>query len=284
MSSLLNNPAIQSSLLPLLLALGLTGLIRAAFGPQLGGRLACAAIAMGFMASLVLIQAPVFPPRSASQKLPYLVVIALALGLVLDSLNLRARAVSMAGILLSLGALGWLLGSRIDRIDLAGWALILVLMAFALLANWRITAAADRIDGSIMLLLASGGVGAISLVGASASIAQTGFAMMAACGGFVLWNWPRLRFALGASASCVLITALVALCAQLLFFTQASGWALLMLSPLLLIDRLQAQLPGLKNITHPGPRALCLTVLGALICAMAIAVALLSGSPSASGY
>lgn len=284
MSSLLNNPAIQSSLLPLLLALGLTGLIRAAFGAQHGGRLASAAIAIGFIASLVLIQTPVFPARSASQKLPYLVALALLLGLIVDSLNLRGRTVQLIGFLLSLTALGWLLGSRINRIDLAGWALILLLIAVAWLASWRSSVARERIDGGIMLLFACGGVGAISLIGASASIAQTGFAMMAACGGFLLWNWPRLRFSLGASAHYVLITALVALCAQLLFFTKAGGWALLLLTPLLLIDRLQAQLPGLRNITHPAARALCLAGLGALICALAVGVALLLSSSSASGY
>jgi hypothetical protein len=284
MSSLLNNPAIQSSLLPLLLALGLSGLIRLALGPRAGARLASAAIAIGFLASLLLIQAPVFPPRSASQKLPYLVALALVLGLVIDSLNLRGRILQGIGFVLSLIALGWLLGSRIGRIDLAGWALILVLIAVALLATLRVNATRERLDGGIMLLFASGGVGAISLIGASASIAQTGFAMMAACGGFLLWNWPRVRFALGASGHYVLLTALVALCAQLLFFTKASGWALLLLTPLLLIDLLQARLPGLRNITQPGPRALCLAVLGALNCALAIAVALLLSSSSASGY
>ncbi len=284
MSSLLNNPAIQSSLLPLLLALGLTGLIRVTFGPQLGGRLASAAIAIGLIASLILIQAPVFPPRSASQKLPYLVALALVLGLVIDSLDLRGRILQGIGFVLSLVALGWLLGSRIGRFDLAGWVLIVVLIAVALLASIRSSATRDRLDGGIMLLFASGGIGAVSLIGASASIAQTGFAMMAACGGFLLWNWPRVRFALGACGHYVLLTALTALCAQLLFFTKASGWALLLLTPLLLIDVLQAQLPGLRNVTQPGARALCLAVLGALICTLAIAVALLLSADSASGY
>lgn len=284
MSSLLNNPAIQSSLLPLLLALGLTGLIRLALGPRVGARLASAALAISFIASLLLIQAPVLVPRSASQKLPYLVSAALLLGLIIDSLNLRGRLRQLLCILLPLIALGWLLGSRMGRIELAGWALVLVLVATAVLAAGRCNARLGSLDGGIMLLFASGGVGAISLIGASASIAQTGFAMMAACGGFLLWNWPRVRFALGASAHYVMITALVALCTQLLFFTKASGWALLLLTPLLLIDILLSRLPGLNRVSRHWLRALCLAGLAALICALAIAMALLLSQSSASGY
>ncbi len=284
MSSLLNNPAVQSSLLPLLLALGLTGLIRLLLGPVVGVRLASAALAFGFLASLILIQAPVFPPRSASQKLPYLVAAAMLLGLMLDGFNLRGRKVQATCIVLSLATLGWLLGSRFDRIDLAGWVLVVLLIALSLLAERRCVQRHDTLNSGIILLFASGGIGAISLIGASASIAQTGFALMAACGGFLLWNWPRFRYPLGATAQLVLITALLALSTQLLFFTKASGWALLLLTPLLLTDILLSHIPGLNRVTHPAVRALCLAGIAALICALAIGTAQWLSQSGGNGY
>ncbi|GGB98968.1 hypothetical protein GCM10011352_26410 [Marinobacterium zhoushanense] len=278
MTSILDNPLIQSAVLPLLLSLGLTGLLRLVLGPVFGARLAAAAIAVSFLICQALIQAPVFPPRSSSQKLPYLVAGALLLGLLIDSLDLKARVQQTAMAVLALAGIGWLLYGRFDRIDIAGWILLPMLFAATLLAQHRCLARRDSLDGGILLLLASAGTGAIALIGASASMAQTCFALMAATGGFLLWNWPTLRFPLNATAQLSALTALLALGTQMLFYTKANGWALLLLTPLLLVDRIGRQME------NQPLRAVLVTGSAVAICAVAVGTAWMMLEPSGSGY
>ncbi|MBR9882329.1 MAG: hypothetical protein GYB21_01135, partial [Oceanospirillales bacterium] len=238
MTSILDNPLIQSAVLPLVLSLGFTGLLRLVLGPVFGARLAGASVMLSFLICQALIQMPVFPPRSSSQKLPYLVAVAVLLGLLIDSLDLKARVQHIAMAVLAVAGIGWLLAGRFERIEIAGWILLPMLFASALLAQQRCMARRDTLDGGIVLLLASAGIGAVALIGASASMAQVCFALMAALGGFLLWNWPTWRFPLGATAQLGTITALLTLATQMLFFTKANGWALLLLLPLLLVDRI----------------------------------------------
>lgn len=278
MTSLLDNPAIQSAVLPLLLSLVLTGLLRLVLGARFGVRLACASVALSFLACQALIQAPVFPPRSSAQKLPYLVVAATLQGLLIDSLDLKARVQQIAMAVLALATIGWLLGGRFDRIDVAGWILLPMLFAAAMLAQQRCNARRDSLDGGILLLLAGAGIGAIALIGASASMGQVAFALMAAIGGFLLWNWPTRRFPLAATAQLSAITALLALGTQLLFFTKANGWALLLLAPLLLVDRVG------RNNTSAALRPVLVTGAAVAVCAVAVGTAWLMVEPSTGGY
>ncbi|MBV1787485.1 hypothetical protein KQ940_05390 [Marinobacterium sp. D7] len=278
MTSILDNPVIQSAVLPLLLSLGLTGLIRLVLGPAFGIRLAAVAVTLSFLVCQALIQAPVFPPRSSSQKLPYLVAGALLLGLLIDSLDLRARVQQTAMAVLAITGIGWLLYGRFDRIDVAGWILLPMLFAAPMLAQQRCLERRDSLDGGILLLLASAGIGAITLIGASASMAQIGFALMAALGGFLLWNWPTRRFPLNATVQLSTLTALLALATQMLFYTKANGWALLLLTPLLLVDRVG------RNMESQALRALLVTGTAVAVCAVAVGTAWMMSEPSSSGY
>ncbi|WP_432697402.1 hypothetical protein ACQUQP_03360 [Marinobacterium sp. YM272] len=278
MTSLLDNPLIQSAVLPLLLSLGLTGLLRLVLGASLGIRLASASLVLSFLACQALIQMPVFPPRSSAQKLPYLVAGAALLGILIDSLDLKPRVQQIVMAVLALTSIGWLLGGRFDRIDVAGWMLLPMLFAAAMLAQQRCIARRDTLDGGILLLLASAGVGAITLIGASASMGQIAFALMAAIGGFLLWNWPKWRFPFAATAQLSVITALLTLSTQMLFFTKANGWALLLLLPLLLVDRLG------RKMASPTLRAVCVTGAAAGVCVIAVATAWLMVEPSSGSY
>ncbi|KEA65010.1 hypothetical protein ADIMK_0712 [Marinobacterium lacunae] len=278
MTSILDNPLIQSAVLPLVLSLGFTGLLRLVLGPVFGARLAGASVMLSFLICQALIQMPVFPPRSSSQKLPYLVAVAVLLGLLIDSLDLKARVQHIAMAVLAVAGIGWLLAGRFERIEIAGWILLPMLFASALLAQQRCMARRDTLDGGIVLLLASAGIGAVALIGASASMAQVCFALMAALGGFLLWNWPTWRFPLGATAQLGTITALLTLATQMLFFTKANGWALLLLLPLLLVDRIG------RSMESPRLRAVAVTVAAAVICAIAVGTAWMMVEPSTSSY
>ncbi|WP_315983324.1 hypothetical protein [Aliamphritea spongicola] len=73
------------------------------------------------------------------------------------------------------------------------------------------------------MLFVSIGLGAVTIIGASALIGQTAFALSAAIGGFLLLNWPKQRFTFGATAQLVIITVLTALLAQALFLPRPAA-------------------------------------------------------------
>ena len=74
MASLLDNPLLQSSALPLLLSLILAA--ASGFSSRSGAKLAAAAIGISILLTLLQIQGLSLMPRSASQKLPWLIAIA----------------------------------------------------------------------------------------------------------------------------------------------------------------------------------------------------------------
>ncbi|WP_315983325.1 hypothetical protein [Aliamphritea spongicola] len=120
METLLNNPLIQSSLLPLLLSLALTAAI--GFSCDAGKKIAAVSIAASLLISIIQIQGFSAMPRSASQKLPYLIMIAGFAGLLIDTLNTRSRMLQTMSVIMPVTVLAWLFGGRISSIDAPGWA------------------------------------------------------------------------------------------------------------------------------------------------------------------
>ncbi len=282
METLLNDPLLQSSLLPLTLSLLVAGVL--GFSSVLGSRIAGAAIAISLLFTVIQIQGLAVPPRAAAQKLPYLIAAAGVVGLCVDALGIRDHIYKWCRLLLPIAMLAWLFGPRIASFDLTEWCYLVLIVAGSVTAWWQCDRGRDSIDAGLKLLLISGGLGAIILIGASAMLAQTTFALMAAIGGFLLLNWPTYRFPFAAAAQTTVVTALGALAAQSLFYTQASGIAILLLLPLLFIDRILPFVPVLRRAASPATRALSLGTIGAALLPLATGAAILLTDSSGMGY
>jgi len=233
----LSDPLVQSAGLPLGLAFVLAGLLRLVGGPGRGNRLAGVACGLGFLAAYWAIRGlPPLPPVAAAQKLFWAAALGLAAGLALDLAGSRPRPVAAAAALAAAGTAAWLGWARLQQLP-ADWLAALTVAAVAVFA-WRVAAtAADRgteggLQAGLMLLAAALGLGAIALTASSASLAQAAFALAAALGGFLLWNWPVPRFPAGAALLLGGLAALAGLLAQAALFTRGQPAVLL---PLLLV-------------------------------------------------
>lgn len=282
METLLNNPLIQSSLLPFILSIALTAAI--GFSSAAGKKIAAVAIAASLLISIIQIQGFSAMPRSASQKLPYLILLAGFAGLLIDALSPRSRVLQIMAVVMPLTVLGWLFGGLISSIDASGWGYFAAITGAAVIAQRQCAGAANGTTGAIKLLFVSIGLGAVSIIGASALLGQTAFALSAAIGGFLLLNWPTQRFTFGATAQLVIITVLTTLLAQALFFTKASGIALLLLLPLLFTDRLQQKIAFIRSYNSPVTQPVCLSVIAAALLPLAIGSAVLLAEPAGMAY
>ena len=133
---------------------------------------------------------------------------------------------------------------------------------------------------TIALLVGGLGAGLVALIGSSASISQLSIGLAAACGGFLLWNWPKSRFAFGSAALFGGGGALVALVSAMTLFASASKLALILLIPVFFADRLAVRLP-LATRPAIGP------VVVGIICMVPAAIAVLAAyltSGGGSGY
>jgi len=238
--TLLNDPVVQTAALPLLCATVVAILLRLVAGPGRGAALAGAGITIGFIAAYVtIIGTPSLEPRGSVQKLVYIAAGGLIVGTLVDLWNAR-RWIRWAALLgWPTLALAWLAENRLAQATVETWYLIGPIWAAMVLSLGRLEHAARReIDAGIVLLAFAIGLGAVALFGRSASLAQLALALAAALGGFLLLNWPRARFAFGASVVLGAGGTAVALAATLALFTGANRWALGALLLCLLADLL----------------------------------------------
>lgn len=282
MESLLNNPVVQSSLLPLLVSLIVAGIV--GFGLPKGTRLAAMAVPISALITIIAISGLSFPPKASSQKLPYLIVAAGLIGVLFDYFEIRGRHYKLACLLLPLPMIVWVFGARFNSIDLSGVFFLTAVWFVATYALWQGEQRREQIDTGLKALFFSGGLGVILLLGSSGMLAQTALGLMAAVGGFLLWNWPKFRFSIGASMLFPMVTILSAMAAQGLFFTKASGTAMAFLVPLLLIDRIVPHIPFLKRATTPLMRPLSLAVVALVCLTIPVGSALLLTETSSYGY
>lgn len=268
----LDNPLVQTAVLPFLLGIMVTGGIRLLGGEQFGKKLACVGISLSFIAAIwLIIGFPSFPAVSSSQKLAYITASSLLLGVYLD---IRKPSSTFHNCVLLLWALSvpfWLASNLLRSPDVATLTRLAALTVTCLLVFWRLSACTNKGQMPfIMLLFACFGIGGASLLGGSASIGQLSFALMAACGGFILWNWPTHRFPWGYSALLGGAGSLLALTSQTVLFVQMPSAGLLLLLPLLFADRLAVY------FTTANSRQSALTpIYFAMICAASVTPALI---------
>jgi hypothetical protein len=105
---LFHHPAFQSLVLPALLAGAGVGVLRVMLGAAAGVRWAPAAAVLALVLALALLPGFAWPPRAATQKLPWIILAAWLLALVLEALRAGRWLHALAGSALWLGAGWWL--------------------------------------------------------------------------------------------------------------------------------------------------------------------------------
>ena len=286
MTDLLNDPFVQSSLLPLLLGGLAVGALRLIGGVWFGRLLAPAGITVAFLAVFLLVVGlPALPPPSSMGKLFWAAAAGLALGVGVDALKLSRRAASVPVALWLAVSLGWIAWPALDTPAAVGAVLVLLALGawVAFAGSAARTASGQPVAPAAVLLALALAVGVTALIGSSASIAQMGLALTAATGGFLLWNWPVERHVWGGSGRVALGLA-VLLAAILVLFTQSEGATLLLALPALLAEPLRRRLPIAETGFGPALASAAVTVLAVLPALVAIAAAWLLTGGEASPY
>jgi hypothetical protein len=264
----LHHPLVASALAPLVVSLVAAGLIRAAGGADAGRRSACAAIGIAvFVATLLILGSPSWPPVSVGQKLPYLIAVATLAGIALDAGRKRTRSTDLPAVIVSVASVAWMAWPQLvqGRVTAIAAAVVVALVMAAICMRL----ASLRDDGAIplvMLVVAGLGLAGIAFVGASLALAQFGAALAAAAGGFALWNWPRARFPFGAAGLLVSAAALATLATLIVLATGARPWALVPIAAVFYADLVSGRFTPGRGATR---RALAPVVLAAIAVVLA---------------
>lgn len=274
----IGHPAIQSGVLPLAGAFLLTAVLRLVGPGGRGKRIASAAVGIALLTSSVLVLgAPVWPVHTGMQKFFYLVAGGLLLGVLLDLRGASSpRLLLLSGLTWMAATFVWLAWPQLDRPH-TFWLLAGICVA-GLTVILRVT---DRpghdTSAPIMFLVTASSLGGIAFFEGSLSIAELGFALAAALGGFMLWNWPQPRYPFGAAGLLGGGMAVLALAFLAVLLTDASPWTL---APLILIffaDSLSRRLPAGGGLLRQTLQPVYLLLVGAVPGAAAVVLAWLSG-------
>lgn len=249
---MLDDPFILSAVLAALLPLLISGILTGLLGRLFGVRAAGCAIALAFIVAQVSILGwPPLPPRSSVQKLGYIALLGLLLGILLDFVVARAplRAVAPLWSAAIVVWLGWqqLLGFQpLDLVRLA-----LVWLAGVFVFDRLLVLRTTDIVAPTMLLVAGIGVSAIAWIGHAASLSQLAAAIAAATGGFLLFNWPKQRYPFSVATLFSAGTALFAVAAATVLFTRANAFALAILIAIFALGSLRARLAADRPVSGP---------------------------------
>jgi hypothetical protein len=190
----LNDPAMQAGVLPLLVALALAGFIRVIGGPERGPRLIGVAVVASFLFSLTLSAGvPPLPPPSPAQHIFYLAILGAAAGFALDMAERPVRPQETLRVVVPGLTLLWLAwGHLAAGVALAELATLAALWGGGTLVLVRLERAETQAGGlsaAVMLVAAALGVAGIASLGASSAVALSAVALAAAAGGLALWGY-----------------------------------------------------------------------------------------------
>lgn len=272
----IDNPLVQSAVVPLLVAL----LGSLTLGRVAGPRTAVAAVPLGLFAGLVSIQGwPAWPAIGSGQKLAWLlpgsIVVGGALGAFVPQRRSRVGALAGAWVL-GLVWLAWPL-LRSGRIEVAVSCLALALGGGVCL--YLLDRAGPRsIEAPLMGLVAAAGLASIGLSGASASLAQLAGALAAATGGFLLCNWPALRHPFAPVGAGAVGLPLFFLVVTLQLYTDASSAALGLVGVAFVGSEVARRLPWFADPPRPLVDRLAFVALCAVPVGLAAWIAWLGES------
>jgi hypothetical protein len=183
MSDLLTNPAIQSGIIPFIVAL------IAAWGlRRLGWVWSGLGFAIAYYVSVYLAAGFQFTPLTSTRKILILGIVAIGLGLIKDALQQKPRILSAIVFVMGAAAVSWVIWPVVNREQ--GGSFWIMLVASLAYAGW-LTAATESLraktDQGAMLALALGlGTGISAMLGGSALLGQLGIAIGAIGGAYLL--------------------------------------------------------------------------------------------------
>jgi len=284
----LHDPLTLRLLLPLAVSFALAGLFRLVFGPR-GRVIASAAIPLSaLMVHLILAGLPGVPP-TAAEKIAWLTMAGIAIGLVLDLVRVPRSLSWLAVIVWPAVVIAWicietlLAVPRLPGMGPDGAFRSLVLIAL-LLGFWVAAStvlsrleSAGGFDAAIMLAVAAAGLGFVLLHSGLTRLGVPALALASATGGFLLWNLGRTRFPLGDAAILGGGTLLLAIGASFAHSAD-SAVALVILALLVLVffaDRSARRVPLGAGRAGASAAPLVLAGLAAVPALAAIAVAIL---------
>jgi len=281
MSELLQDPFVQSSVLPLLVGLILVGALH-----LLRRSLAAAGIAAGFLVVFAMvIGLPALPPPSSMGKLFWASAAGLLIGVVADVAGIRGRVASAVLAVWLAASLLWI---ALPALDSAAAIVSLVVLlgtaacvAFARGSQTHGDESPTAPAASLLALALA--VGGTALIGSSASIAQMALALAASAGGFLLWNWPVERHGWGLSGR-VATGIAVLLAAVLALFTQTQAAVLLLALPALFAGHVRRFLPQGDGPVGRAVSSAAVTVVAVLPALVAIGAAFALSGGEASPY
>lgn len=258
----LHHPAVESVVLPGLLALLLTGIARAVLGPGRRGLAACLGVGLAILAATVWIGGWSLQPASSVGRLPWLHAAALVAGLAV-ALTARRPVIGWAVTAVVALAGGFWAGGASGIV--AGAAALLLAAVVA-------RTPARRADGAALLAIAGAGLGVSVLAAGSLALFQQAILIAAATAGTALWLWPRPRLAFGPAAAVTVVLAWVdtALVATRTIPLAAPTIALLAIG--IVVAALTSRSPLEAGQQEPPRRALLRPALAALV-ALTFAIA-----------
>lgn len=285
MSELLAHPAVQSGALPFAVSLCLAAVL--GFSKAASARFAGMAAGIGFLTGyIVTFGWPPLLPIASGQKIAFIAALGMVLGVVADR-TARTHAVLGLGAMVAATLwLGWRKVAAAPSLDHLGTALIVAAGAVALFATRARAQDQDDLSKTVPLLVVSLAFSVIAFFGASASIAQNAAALAAALGGLMVLNWPTRRFGLTLGTRTFAVIVLIALTAQLVYFTQAPAWTLALLLGSLFADRLTAREPAQPDAKALWLKPVYVALLALIPAAAAVGatVFIVSSSDLSQGY
>lgn len=204
MTQFLADPLIRLVVAPLLFSAVLTGAIRFAGRVGAGRRAAGASVAIAFVwLCALLLGLPEFPPAADGSAIVYAVAAGLLIGAAFDLADGHTPTVDVAAWAIGIGfpvAASWWLAGAPPLVDTGAAPLTnATLTAVAwLIAELRLRRLAeDSRIGTVMLAMAALGLGSVAWIAGAEVERGLGIGLAAAFAGFLVWNWPRARFAFG---------------------------------------------------------------------------------------
>lgn len=222
----------QSLLFPLIFSWGAAALFRMIWGTKIGPKIACASAGAAFLvAYFVFVGLPAWPAAGSNNKIFYIGLLGLFIGIILDTELTNDRYKQIGIILLPLLALTWIIAPYITGKNLHDYYFLFGCIGIGTVVMfWKLsrTTINDN-DKSIQLALFAAGLAIIAWHKGSFSQVELGMIFSASIFGFALWNWRKTRFPLGAALLLGIGMPISVLAIQLILYGSASKVALFIL-------------------------------------------------------
>ena len=276
MNDLLANPAIQSGIIPFVIAIITAWGLR-----RMGWLWSGLGFAIAYYVSVYFAAGFQFTPLTSTRKILILGIIAIVVGLGVDFLKQKPHFLSPIMFILGAAAMSWVIWPVAARQEGADfWMMLLPALVYA---GW-LTASSELLrskadEGAMVALTLGLGTGISAMLGASALLGQLGIAIGAIAGGFLILLLLKQDMQLGSNFTLPvgLLSGLLGIAAVV--YASLPWYSLL---PLLLI-------PAMINIPVVGSsskfkKLLMLAFYTLPLTIISVVITWISSSGSESGY